>query len=70
VLLYDVVDDPKNDKLYLVLDYVEKGQVLKLDHDNLAVDPIPLEKAWSYFRDLIHGLNYRKFLVCQDILLS
>ena len=28
IKLYEVIDDPTNDKLYLVMDYMKKGSVL------------------------------------------
>ena len=72
IQLFEVIDDPENDKLFLgklwwknkliidlVLEYVKGGQVMTLNEQNEPVEPLGIEKSWKYFRDLIHGLNYR-----------
>jgi [calcium/calmodulin-dependent protein kinase] kinase len=41
-----------------VLELVDGGPVMKLDDTGHSANSIPMETAWKYFRDLIHGLNY------------
>ena len=53
--LYEVIDDPKVQKIYLVLEYVERGPVMP---DSMVNDPFPQDTAWKYFRDVIQGLDY------------
>jgi serine/threonine protein kinase len=53
VRLYEIINDPANDRLYLVMEFVENGS-LKTDK------PLPIEKCNKYMHDLIRGLEYRK----------
>jgi len=55
VHLYEVIDDPKFHKVYLVLEYVERGPVMP---DSMVNEPFPQETAWKYFRDVVQGLDY------------
>lgn len=41
------------------MEWAEKGQVMKLMNADASANPLPLDKAWKYFRDLISGLEYR-----------
>lgn len=52
----EVLDDPIEDHLYLVFELLERGQVLEVPTDN----PLSEEEAWTYFRDVILGIEYRK----------
>lgn len=56
VKLVEVLDDPDEDHLYLVFELLERGQVLEVPTDK----PLSEEKAWTYFRDVILGIEYRK----------
>ena len=56
VRLFEVIDDDENDKLFMVLEYVEGGVAMK---GSLKTDPLPEETARHYFRDLVAGLEYR-----------
>lgn len=51
VRLYEIINDPANDRLYLVMEFVENGS-LKTDK------PLPIEKCNKYMHDLIRGLEY------------
>ncbi|CAM6103590.1 unnamed protein product [Calypogeia fissa] len=57
VALFEVIDDPSDRKLYLVLEYVEGGPLV----DNDLWQPIPEDKARLYFRDMCQGLDYLHF---------
>eukprot|EP00162_Nutomonas_longa_P012773 comp21258_c0_seq1/m.45452 comp21258_c0_seq1/g.45452 ORF comp21258_c0_seq1/g.45452 comp21258_c0_seq1/m.45452 type:complete len:454 (-) comp21258_c0_seq1:640-2001(-) len=57
VKLIEVLDDPESEKLYMVLEYVEGGCVLS-EHDREQAVKFPLNKARSYFRDVVLGLEY------------
>lgn len=43
--------------VYIVLEYAECGQAMHLEGSN-AVQPLLEQKAWKYFRDLVHGIEY------------
>ena len=56
VNLREVLDDPKNSKVYLVMELVEKGELIG---DVVEVkDPFSNAVARRYFRDIICGLAY------------
>ena len=58
VKLYEVIEDEKKQKLYLVMDYMKKGAVMgkrywknnKAEKSNQKHKSIALEKARKYFR--------------------
>lgn len=65
--LYEVLDDPKVNKMYLVLEYMKKGDLInilkKAATDNSAENQggfIPLTDydCWQIFRQLISGIRY------------
>ena len=74
VKLVEVLDDPEDDNLYMVFEYLEGGEVGPLFFCFLAryltliplkvVDEIPTENpleersAWLAFRDVVLGLEY------------
>lgn len=58
VKLVEVLDDPVEDHLYLVFELLEGGEVLQVPTDK----PLSEEQAWTYFRDVILGIEYRKFI--------
>eukprot|EP00742_Colponemidia_sp_Colp-10_P007941 GILJ01008568.1.p1 GENE.GILJ01008568.1~~GILJ01008568.1.p1 ORF type:complete len:556 (+),score=63.20 GILJ01008568.1:154-1821(+) len=55
VTLYEVLDDPSYDKLFLVMELVPGGPAMP---SNNKAQPLPVAKARSYFRDLILGVEY------------
>jgi len=65
VRLYEVMDDPRTDKLYLILEYMSKGPVMRADR----LQAIPVETVRKYMRDVILGLEYLHYqkIVHRDI---
>lgn len=65
VKLYEVLDDPSDDNLYLVFELVEKGPVMEVPTDN----PLSECDARKYFRDVHSGIEYLHFhrIVHRDI---
>ena len=57
VSLIEVLDDPSEDSLYMVLEYCKKGVVMKVGVDDRA-DPYDDESCRCWFRDLILGIEY------------
>lgn len=57
VSLIEVLDDPEDDSLFMVLDYCHKGVVMKIEVDDV-VDPYETELCRTWFRDLILGIEY------------
>ncbi|KAG0204963.1 hypothetical protein BGX28_003264 [Mortierella sp. GBA30] len=56
VRLIEVIDDPNARKIYLVIEYMEGGEVRWKDADDKPI--LPLQKARSIFRDVVLGLEY------------
>lgn len=54
VRLVEVLDDPDKDNLYMAFELVEKGEVMEVPTDK----PLSEDQAWSYFRDVILGIEY------------
>ncbi|KAF2766689.1 Pkinase-domain-containing protein [Teratosphaeria nubilosa] len=57
VSLIEVLDDPQEDSLYMVLEYCKKGVVMKVGLDERA-EPYEDEQCRCWFRDMILGLEY------------
>ena len=57
VSLIEVLDDPNEDSLYMVLEMCKKGVVMKVGMDEKA-DPYDSESCRCWFRDLILGVEY------------
>lgn len=57
VSLFEVLDDPTEDSLYMVLEMCKKGVVMKIGMDEQA-DPYNTESCRCWFRDLILGIEY------------
>ncbi|KAI2782930.1 Pkinase-domain-containing protein [Daldinia loculata] len=57
VQLFEVLDDPENDSLYMVLEMCKKGVVMKVGLDEQAT-PYDDEQCRLWFRDLILGIEY------------
>lgn len=57
VQLIEVLDDPEEDSLYMVLEMCKKGVIMKVGLDEPA-DPYPVESCRCWFRDLILGIEY------------
>jgi serine/threonine protein kinase len=63
VHLYEVIDDEEDDKLYLVLEYVEGGTVMPSVALKGASQPLPEAVSRKYFRALLFGIEYCKLCV-------
>lgn len=59
VSLIEVLDDPEEDSLYMVLEMCKKGVVMKVGLGEKS-DPYDIERCRHWFRDLILGIEYRK----------
>ncbi|KAK8800021.1 hypothetical protein WA588_002840 [Blastocystis sp. NMH] len=64
VKLIDVVDDEKGDKLYMILEYIEKGQIMVCNQGTMTFYS-PITKSYfdedtarRYMHDIISGLKY------------
>ena len=57
VSLMEVLDDPSEDSLYMVMEMCKKGVVMKVGLEQRA-DPYPEETCRCWFRDLILGIEY------------
>lgn len=57
--LIEVLDDPDEDSLYIVMEMCKKGVIMKVGLGEQA-DPYPEEECRFWFRDLILGIEYRK----------
>jgi calcium/calmodulin-dependent protein kinase kinase 2 len=60
VSLIEVLDDPSEDLLYMVLEMCKKGVVMKVGLGERA-DPYDMERCRLWFRDMILGVEYRSF---------
>ncbi|KAL8973121.1 MAG: hypothetical protein Q9183_000141 [Haloplaca sp. 2 TL-2023] len=57
VNLIEVLDDPDEDSLYMVLEMCKKGVIMKVGIDETA-DPYDEELCRYWFRDLLLGIEY------------
>ena len=55
VRLHEVLDDPNDSKVYLVMELVEQGELIG---DVLRCEPFSMDLSRKYFRDVICGLAY------------
>ena len=55
--LIEVLDDPREDSLYMVMEMCKKGIIMKVGLDQTS-DPYPDEDCRCWFRDLILGIEY------------
>ena len=56
VSLYEVMDDPSVNKLYLVMEYMKRGDLMQLmDADDKHMDD---NDVWDILRQIIRGLKY------------
>ncbi|KAK1245166.1 hypothetical protein MKX08_004795 [Trichoderma sp. CBMAI-0020] len=55
--LIEVLDDPDEDSLYIVMEMCKKGVIMKVGLGEQA-DPYPEEECRFWFRDLILGIEY------------
>jgi serine/threonine protein kinase len=57
VKLYEVLDDPDNDYLYMVFELCERGCIIDISMDTVA-KPLIINDARNYFRQMILGIEY------------
>lgn len=57
VNLIEVLDDPEEDSLYMVMEMCKKGVSMHVGLDQTA-DPYDEEQSRLWFRDMILGLEY------------
>ncbi|KAF3022598.1 hypothetical protein E8E14_013641 [Neopestalotiopsis sp. 37M] len=57
VSLIEVLDDPGEDSLWIVLELCEKGMIMKVRLDKDTV-PYSMERCRLWFRDLVLGVEY------------
>jgi serine/threonine protein kinase len=69
IKIYTVVDDPDEYKLYLVMEFLEGGQVYQVDSTGMGKDPIEFERLKKYIVGIANGLEYlhKKGIVHRDI---
>jgi len=63
VQLIEVLDDPEDDSLYMVLEMCKKGVVMQVGLGEPAT-PYDEEQCRYWFRDLILGIEYRESSRC------
>ncbi|CAG9532006.1 unnamed protein product [Cercopithifilaria johnstoni] len=65
VKLIEVLNDPTDKYFYMVFEIIENGPVLEIPTEN----PLDERIAWSYFRDVVKGLEYLHYqkIVHRDI---
>lgn len=59
VSLIEVLDDPQEDSLYMVLEMCKKGVIMKVGLGERG-DPYDAESCRYWFRDMILGIEFRK----------
>ena len=55
VKLFEVIDDPEENKLYLIMEYLPGGCV---QDGGASVNRLPVTTTWKYFRDMLCGMDY------------
>ncbi|KAJ2956425.1 hypothetical protein NQZ79_g7748 [Umbelopsis isabellina] len=60
--LHDVIEDDESPELYLILEYMEGGELFEY---LVSEGRLPEKKARSYFQQIIYGVDYcHKHLIC------
>lgn len=57
VRLFEVLDEPGGDSLFMVFEFCPGGRAIEVDVDR-RVKPVPLEQARGYMRQIIMGVEY------------
>jgi serine/threonine protein kinase len=65
VQLIEVLDDPEEDSLYMVMEMCKKGVIMSVGLGDDA-DPYNDESCRCWFRDLLLGIEYCKFAFCSS----
>ena len=66
IRLNEVIDDEAADKMYMIIEFAEKGSVLEWDEANqtfyhpaeLNISSFSEEQIRQWFRGMVHGLDY------------
>jgi len=59
--LYEVLDDPKVNKLYMILEYMKNGDLMQITQSDLNSSrskPLSDEQVWDIARQILRGLKY------------
>jgi serine/threonine protein kinase len=59
VRLYEVLDDPSGDSLYMVFEMMHKGVLMDIQVDQVAT-PYSDDMARRYFKEMMLGIEYCK----------
>ncbi|KAI8638243.1 kinase-like domain-containing protein [Parasitella parasitica] len=57
VRLYEVLDDPSGDSLYMVFEMMHNGVLMEIELDHVAL-PYTEEMARGYFKEMMLGIEY------------
>lgn len=68
VSLYEVIDDPDSDKLYLVMQYVQNGPLVRVKND-FTCTPLSADSVKLYVKQLISAVRYlhKRHIIHHDI---
>jgi serine/threonine protein kinase len=58
VRLKEVIDDPTSDKIYMVLEYLEGGDIIWHDNSEPQKPILSISQSRKIFRDLFLGIQY------------
>ena len=58
VRLYEVIDDPSEDVIYLVMQFIDSGPFVKLSHEDYTCSPMSLSNVVKYVKQMIPALRY------------
>lgn len=62
--LREVIDDPRSQKIFLVLEYLDGGEIQwQTEFDAVPKPILSLEESRHIFRDLVRGVLYRIFII-------
>nr|KAJ3420320.1 hypothetical protein HK105_005814 [Polyrhizophydium stewartii] len=69
VRLHEVIDDPHSDKIYLVLEYLEGGEITWHDSSDPPRPVLSIDETRAIFRDVVCGVQYLHYqgIVHRDI---
>lgn len=69
VSLYEVINDPEAEKMYLIMQYIANGPLYHLNKQDMTTTPIPHEKLVRILRQLVSGLRYlhKRNIIHRDI---
>ena len=70
VSLLEVIDDPSDNQLVYIQEFVDNGSVMELNEEGVCLDgPFRPHSVWQYTRDLICGVYYlhSKGVIHRDI---